>query len=262
MEKEDRGWIVEIFDSIRDISSKLFHRLKEESVSIPNLYEQVWSKLMELPEWTWLLDLYVDESNNQIFAIVSKEGLIYRAEVTLRNDGIDLGELIQVKEVFEPVSNKLLIRRQADGLTRWFLIASSSVLNRSASIDSSKLFDNLIKRSYDSNKFPYLTYYHLGETLKMGMTDWVARDGNLLLASGLFDKDSKIAECMQRAYDDNPEYWGASISFWPLDGHMEQIAEGISVPMYTDGEFEEISILAEKDANCLFTALHSKRKVT
>ena len=96
----------------------------------------------------------------------------------------------------------------------------------------------------------------------MGMTDWVARDGNLLLASGLFDKDSKIAECMQRAYDDNPEYWGASISFWPLDGHMEQIAEGISVPMYTDGEFEEISILAEKDANCLFTALHSKRKVT
>jgi len=66
---------------------------------------------------------------------------------------------------------------------------------------------------------------------------------------------------MQRAYSDNPDYWGASISFWPLDGRMEKIAENVSVPMYTDGEFEEISILAEKDACCLFTALHSKERI-
>jgi hypothetical protein len=258
---KDKNVLRQIFEGLGSLSALIFPALKKESLSFSNLYEQVWAKSAEFPEWVWLIDLFIEESTKQTFALFSKEGLLYTAEIIVENSGISIGELIRVKEVFEPISNNLLIRQQNDGTKRWFLISCSSVLNRSAAIDSTKLFDNLIKRATESSKFPYLTYYHLGDPLKMGMTDWLARDGNLLLSSGTFEKDNPIADCMQEAYEKNPEIWGASISFWPFEGHMEPIMDGVSVPMYTDGEFEEISILKEQDANCLFTALHSNRKV-
>lgn len=258
---EKNKWLTDILSGLKDITGKIFHKLKEDSISIQEVYDKIMIKLSQNEEWTWLIDLFVEDSSNRIFAVFSKEGLLYRSEIFLENSEISIGDLIPLKEANEPISNSILINRQNDGETRWFMIASSNVLNRSASIDSSELFDNFIRRAKDSGKYPYLTYYHLGEVFRMGSTDWLAREDNLLLASGLFDKNNIISDCMQKAYVGDPEYWGASVSFWAIDGRMEQIADGISVPMYTDGELEEISILAEKDANCLFTALHSKRKV-
>jgi hypothetical protein len=262
--QEDPMGLKEIFSAIGKLGGQLFQnrKLKKESVSFSNLYEMVWTATWDLQDWFWLVDLYVEETTGELFALFAKEGLLYKAPITVETSKISIGEIVQVQEVFNPVQNGLMIRNQADGTSRWFLISSSSVLNRSASIDSTQLFDNLVKRCQDTGKYPYLTYYHLGAPLKMGTTDWVARDGNLLLSSGTFEKDNKIAECMKEAYEKDPSYWGASIAFWPYKGQMEPIAEGISVPMYTDGEFEEISILAEEHANCLFTSLYSNGKVT
>ena len=256
----------ELYAGIMSLGSLIFPHTKdpvEESVKLSAIYEQVWMAIMSIPDdsWLWLVDLYIEEETKEIFAVISREGLLYKAAIEVLSDGVSIGELIQVKEVFEPVKEStMLIKRQSDGSVRWFLIASSNVLNRNAAIDSSQLFDSLIKDAYDNNRFPYLTFYHLDEAFKMGMTDWVAREENLLLASGLFD-DSKLGNCMIRAYEEDPSYWGSSISFWPTDGHMETVAENIDVPMYTKGYFEEISILPEKQACCLFTALKSKGKV-
>lgn len=262
--KESTKGLHDLFVSLGDLAGQLFHsgKPKEESISFSSLYEQVWAATWDMDKWYWLIDLYKEDSSDAIFAVFSCEGLLYKAEITVENSKISIGELVQVQEVFEPIKNGFLIENQKDGSSRWFLVSCSSVLNRSASIDSTQLFDNLIKRCEDSGKYPYLTYYHLGEPLKMGVTDWVARSDNLLMASGTFEKDNVIAECMKEAYEKDPSYWGASIAFWAIEGKMEQIAEGISVPMYTDGEFEEISILAEEHANCLFTSLYSNRKVT
>lgn len=260
--KQQKG-LSAIFKQLGELSRNIFHsKLKEESISFSSLWEQVWMASWDLEDWYFLIDLYIEESTGEIFGIFSCEGKLYRASIAIDSSNTAIiGELTQVKEVFEPVENSFLITNMADGGVRWFLIACSSVLNRSASIDSSLLFDNLIKRCNDTGQFPYLTYYHLDEPLKMGTTDWLARDGNLLLMSGLFDEDNEIAECMKRAYADDPEYWGASISFWASEGRMEQIAENIFVPMYTDGTFKEVSILAEEHANCLFTSMYSDRKV-
>lgn len=254
----------EIFVSLGKLGGQLFQssRLKKESTSFSNLYEMVWVATWELQDWYWLVDLYVEEATGELFALFAKDGLLYKALITVEVSKISIGEIVRVQEVFNPVQNGLVIKNQVDGTSRWFLISCSSVLNRSASIDSTKLFDNLIRRCKETGEYPYLTYYHLGEPLRMGITDWVERDGNLLLSSGTFDKDNPIADCMKEAYEKDPSYWGASIAFWPYEGQMEPIADGISVPMYTDGKFEEISILAEEHANCLFTSLYSNRKVT
>ena len=254
----------EVYNLLRQAAEKIFPEVVtapvEDSTSISSLYEQVFYKSMESEEWVWLIDLYVDESKD-MFAIFSKDGLLYKALIEVENSKVSIGELIRVEEVFEPVKeSRMIIQRQKDNSVRWFLVASSNVLNRNGAIDSSKLFDNLVKDAYKNDRFPYLTFWHQGENLKMGMTDWVAREENLLLASGTFD-DGIVAKAMIRAYEEDPNYWGSSISFWPTEGHMEQVAEDIKVPMYTDGYFEEISILPEEQACCLFTALKSKGKV-
>lgn len=262
--QKNRTWMKEAFEKIKELGKLILSNSSEtekDSIAMSNLYYAVSEALMNMDDWVWLVDLYAEESTGEIFAILAKDGLLYRSSVKLNEDqSVEVGEMIQVKEIFEPISNNILIKQQDDGTVRWFLIASSNVLSRNATLNSGELFDNLINRCVESGKYPYITYYHLGEAMKMGITDWVARQDHLLLASGTFD-DSDVAKCMQRAYSDNPSYWGASISFWPLEGKQEEISENVTVPVYTDGELEEISFLAEKDAKCLFTALKVEGKV-
>jgi hypothetical protein len=231
-----------------------------EALSMPDLYNQVGHVISEMIPWTWLVDCYIEEGTGKIFAILAQEGLLYQAPLIVSDTGVEVGELKQVVIDFKPVVNSFRILQNVDGTVRWFLIAASTVINRNGFINSSKLFENLKKRTEESGKYPYLTFFHCGEAMKMGMTDWMNIDGSLFLLSGLFD-DSKQAECMQEAYAIDPAYWGSSISFYPLAGDQLEVAEGVKIPVYIDGEFDEVSILPEKDACCLFTALQSKGKV-
>jgi hypothetical protein len=116
------------------------------------------------------------------------------------------------------------------------------------------LFDNLIQRCESTGKYPYVTFFHLEEAFKMGMVDWVGRSDNLMLASGIFD-ETEIAQAMIEAIESDPEYWGSSICYWPIERMKVEVIPGIEIPVYVDGEFEEISILPEQEANCLFTSL-------
>ena len=259
----DKSFLKEIYEGMKDLAKKLFTNLPvEQSVSMNSIYEQVWNASMSGDDWVWLIDLYMDDSTGNFFAIFSKEGLLYQSKITLNGDIATLGEMVQVSQYFQPtVQNQIVIKRQADSSIRWFLQASSSVLNRNGSIDSTQLYDNMNKKANDSGKYPFLTFCHL-DSMEMGMTDWLERSDNILLASGTFHKDNVIAEHMVKSYEENSGYWGASISFFPSDYQMEQIAEGVKVPMYTDGTYREISVCPEEIACCLFTALHAEGKVT
>jgi len=259
-----------IFNSLRDVLGQVFKELPEnepikvpndQSVSIQNLYEQVWNASMTSEEWMWLIDLYVDESSGTISALFAKEGKLFMAPVTLDVDGAILGEMIQVVEIFEPVKNTFRIKQMKDGSVRWFLLASSTVLNRMGYFNTKSLFDNMNKRAQDTGEYPYLTFYHLGESMKMGTTDWVARDDNILLASGVYYDDDWLADVVRKAQEREPEYWGSSISFWPYEKEKITVSEGVTLDAYTDGEYEEISILPEQDACALLTAMISQRKV-
>ena len=234
-----------------------------DAISMPHLYDRIWSAIMSSEEFMWLVDVFVDDDNsNKLFAIFAKEGLLYRSEIIVENDLVSIGELVRVASVFKPSENTFFINKMAEEGIRWFLISSSSVLARSAVINSRQLFDNLVKRCNETGKYPYLTFFHLGNQFKMGITDWVSRSDNVLIASGLFDKNNSIADAMIVSYSREPEYWGSSISYWALEENRVEIIPGLKIPVYTDGEFEEISILPEKDANCLFTSLKfDQRKV-
>lgn len=256
----------QVYEELKNAAKKVFSAMSESPVeqatSFSGIREQVSYALMDSGDWMWLIDLYVDESNGAMFAISAKEGLIYQSKVTISGDVVTLGDPVQVQQYFQPAQrNKMVIKRQADGTVRWFLQASSTVLNRNGSIDSSQLFDNMNKRAKETGKYPFLTFFHMGEALKMGMTDWLERADNILLASGTYDKGNVFAEHMIKAYEEDPEYWGSSISFYPLEGRMEEISRDVRVPMYTDGEYVEISVLPELAACSLFTALHSEGKV-
>jgi hypothetical protein len=231
----------------------------QEQISMPMIYQQISSKLQEMDEWYWLIDAYVDDSTKQIYCVVAKDGLLYKADVLVDPSGITIGAFIQVQEVFQPVANRFMVKRMEDGSSRWFMISSTAVINRNGAIDSTQLYDNLIRHTEEDKKLPYLAFCHQ-HNLKMGTVDWVARDGFVLLASGMYD-NSELGDAMQRAYAADPNYWGASISFWPLEGHMEEIAKDVVVPVYTDGEFEEITIAPKEIACCILTALQSKERI-
>jgi len=71
--------------------------LKEESISIPHIYEQIYMWAWEQPGWIDLVDIFLEESNQTFFAVFSKDGLLYRAELSITGQEISVGNLLQVK---------------------------------------------------------------------------------------------------------------------------------------------------------------------
>lgn len=231
----------------------------DQSVSMPDLYAAVNSGLHENPDspWQWLVDVYAEPSNGSMFALVSQEGKLYKYPITFTGDDVQLGTAQEVVADFRPVAQSFLISRSTDGSTRWFLRAGTTVINRNGQIDSRQLFDNFILHAKETEHYPYLTFFHLGEVMRMGMTDYLARDEDVLIASGTFDKND-IADAMLRAYAADPAYWGSSVSFMPFAMErmaMVEVSRDITIPVYQDGELEEISILPEKWACAILTAL-------
>jgi hypothetical protein len=202
-------------------------------------------------DYTFLVDVYSDPDAQ--YAILSRGGKLYRADIAISGNDVVLGDLSEVMTTFTPTESRCLVTRQADGRDRWLIVAGTTVLNREAEIDSAELFDNFIRRAKDSGRFPYLTFFHLKEAMRMGQADFLGRDGVAYIASGLFD-DTPLARACAVALQRDRGYWGASNGFYPLAGDMLEVADGIKVPVYTDGEHEEISILPERAACSLFTA--------
>jgi hypothetical protein len=240
---------------------------EERSLSGSDLYNQIYAQSMSLDTWAWLIDLYFEGSD--IFAILAEEGKLYKAAVTLDTgkNSAYLAERATWTEVMQEFvevpqqKSTFMIKRMADGQDRWFLLAGTTILNRNGQIDSSKLFDGMIAKCQSSEyAYPYLTYYHLKEAFKMGMSDFLARDGVVLIASGLFD-DNKVAEAMKQRYAEDPDVWGSSISFMAEPPNKEEVAQGISVDVFDEGYLTEISILKEEDACAVMTALRSTKEV-
>ena len=107
--------------------------------------------------------------------------------------------------------------------------------------------------------FPFLSFYHVGEKINLGRADYVAVDGYTLLMSGTWD-DEPLAQATRRAIEANPDYYGISIGYkyQPESKERLTVSEGISIPVYTDGVLVECSILAEKDAACLYTGAYTE----
>lgn len=210
--------------------------------------------------------LYTD--NARLFAAAILEGVLYRIPVTVDGEGrASMGEWERVIETRQAEGGEAVGRstisiiRQADGRIRWLALACSAVLNRVGEIDSMTLFDNMVRHARELNRYPYLTFYHMGEAMRLGQADYLARDGALYINSGLFD-DTPLARAAIAGLEADPGYWGTSIRYVQLsEPEMVEVVKGINLPVFRDGIQEEVSILAETRAAALLTAIGTAREV-
>jgi len=237
------------------ILRKLFKRFSiSREIPFEKLYISVYDQLYStFDSYVWIIDFYIKESDNSIFAVVSNSGYLYRVAVSMEDEEITLGEPEKI-DLSSTARSSFFISRQKDGSVRWFGIAATSVLNRTAQIDSTQLFDNFIKRA-DKSGYPYLTYLHIQEEGLMGTVDYLVREEKTLLASGVL-AENIFTEALLRTFESGSVDWGLSISFRELaEPESLEVISGISIPVYTDGTLVEISVLAEEIACSLFTNL-------
>lgn len=212
-------------------------------------------------EWQYLVDIYHD--GPEMFALTEVEGRLYRIPVSLVGETVSLGERVQVTEMFPSVETPAQTRvfRQADGRWRWFSVSASAVVNKDGEIDSRALFDNLVQRAEESGDYPYRTFYHRGEAFRTGQTDFLARDGYLLISSGLYD-DGELAALEVAARQESPERWGDSIHYKQIgEPDILRLEGGVELPVYNDGELIEISTLLSQHASGWFTTSRVQQEV-
>lgn len=229
---------------------------------VDQLYRQLDSVMQETGEWVSIQDLYTDDGD--LFAIAVRAGRLYRVSLFVSDGELSLGEWVQVQEAFSPVSaqrSAMTVTRQKDGRYRLVCIAGTAILNRDGEIDSTTLFENFVARAEKSGKYPGFDFFHLREAGRIGQFDYLAVDGPCYIASGLIDDPDKnpLARHAIKKLQAEPEAWGTSIEYWPLEGEMVEVARGIQIPVYTDGENEWISLLPQNEACHLMTAVVTQR---
>lgn len=236
---------------------------KRAAFSMSAVYDAAWELL-----WArgyYFLDAYVDE--NTTYAIGATydgaSGGLFRFPITITADGVEIGAEEPVSMEFMPRSKKgsLNIFRGKDGVVRWTCIAGVTQINRSGQIDSSKLFQGFSERAGTSDPYPYLTFFHCGEKLRMGQADFVAlSDGGIaLLVGGTFDMENELARSMIEAIERDGDFWGVSIGFLPDQAPSVELIGGIPVAIYESGELIECSFLPEHMAASYMTNISVTR---
>lgn len=227
----------------------------ERALSMGDIFRRIWDVIEVKYPMAYLHDVFAEESNT-LFAILSQDGKLYRSEITVTDNEIGLSEWVPVVMEFRPIEMRTntKIIRQADGRARWFSISATSVLNRVGEIDSQALFDSFIAHATSTGEYPYRTFYHKGEAFRTGQGDFLARDGNCYITSGLYD-DSEIARAEQAAIEREPDYWGESIGYLPTSAPQMLDVSGVKIPVYRTGIHKEISTLPEREAANLFTVI-------
>lgn len=209
--------------------------------------------------WLYLQELYFD--SGALYALAGREGKLFRARVTVSADEVvEVGEFEQVTEIFAPVSNQRTVTRvfeQPDGVYRWLSVSATAYLNRVGEIDSRALFDSFVAHAAETGEYPYRTFMHKGEQLRTGQADYLARDGNVYITSGVYDMSSPLAR-IEIAALSNPEVarsWGESIGYQATaQPELETVADGVEVLVYKAGIHREISTCPEMLAAAWFTS--------
>jgi hypothetical protein len=227
---------------------------QKRAISTGQIWEMIYRHFDEIYGWDyWPMDIYFD-ATGMPFCVIATGGKLFRYSIMIEGNEATLGEAIPVAQEFVPTARTTTtIKRQADGRWRWYSVSASSVLNRVGEIDSRELFDSFEAHALETGEYPIRQFYHLGEAFRTGQADFLARDGNLYITSGLYD-ETDIAEMEVKARQKEPDFWGDSIGYLPQKREMLEVAEGVTIPVYKRGINTEISTLPENQAANLFTA--------
>lgn len=232
---------------------------KQRAMHLDVLYDQLWRWASDQLSPYYVVSLYVEESG-ELYALFGRDGRLFRAEVSISDTTINVGELEEVKQEFEPVSrSSFTLRELPNGDVRFFMVAATAVVNRVGEIDSTSLFDNMVRRAEELSFYPRLDVYHLGSLdplFEFGEFDFLARDGVSYIASGIMDGSHPLTKQVLRQYKTNPKSLGASIEYYPIVNAYEDLEiGGATIRAYVDGINTRISILFEQDAAGWFTSM-------
>ena len=234
----------------------------ERAVTLDNLFGQLDLYNYGYQLGGYFVTLYIDQGI--IYALFNVVGNLYRSAIDFTPEGTaTLGEAERVVQEFNPAPvgrSAMSMKRQADGSVRFVMVASTAVINRVGQIDSTRLFDDMIKRAQATGRYPRIDFYHLGEVDPMwefGTVDTLCRDGFAYIASGTFDAGHPLTEAITRAWEADPTAWGASIEYYPILDSCEyiQVARGVEVCVFNAGFNSRIAILPETEAAALFTTI-------
>lgn len=242
-------------DSVYEIAGKE-KPMERQAKSLSEIYYDICEMiyLMDMAEdtYTHIVDFYIDDESKEMFVIVAQNGRLYKIPVGVFGGNVALGvDKYELDLNPERQQRSLTIFRQANGHYRWLSIAGTTALNRSGEIDSKELFDSFIEHINKTGEYPILNFYHQGDNSRLGIADYVARDENVYIASGIFD-DNEFGRAAAKGIENKPDYWGNSIEFMAYEGDVARFVTNdnvkISIPVYTRGINTAISILPESVA--------------
>ena len=233
---------------------------KERALSLSDTFsrisEAVYFARLEDGQISQVLDIYMEEDDQErMFAIVVTDGQLYRQDVLLvTRDEVILAppkKLSMEARALKNENHLTKVYRTTSGELRWLSIASTSALNRDGEIDSRQLFDSFKAYIDETGEYPILNFWHQGEASRLGIADYVNRDDNLYIASGVFD-DTPIGRAAAAGVAREPDYWGNSIEFTAFDGDLIRVVSrdnvSITIPVFTSGVNTAISLLPESVA--------------
>lgn len=237
--------------SIYELAGKEAPKGAERAVSMPEVYMGTAKALEESD--AYLVDVFTDDGG-QMYAIANQDGALFRVPLTIADGSVEIGELEPVQMEFAPRAERgLTVTRQADGRYRWVAVACTAILNRVGEVDSRALFENFVKRIAAGEPMPLVDFWHMNGS-EFGVADYVDWDGYALIASGLFD-DAEVGRAAAEGIARDPTYWGTSIKYRPKAGERVEVANGVRIPVYTDGVLLRVSILPESKAASLYTTI-------
>lgn len=235
------------------------------------MFDQVAQQLME---WTYaepgrpyFMTFYLEQG--ALYGLFNDAGQLSRAAIDVDSDGqtLTIGDMQPVVHEFTPIARSSFYTvRQADGRTRFFMVAGTAIINRVGEIDSTKLYDDMIRRAEETGFYPKLDFYHLGEIdplFEFGQFDYLAREGVVYVGSGLFDEGHPLTSATERALKRNGEKWGASIEYYrPQNRGIEYVdlGNGLEIAAYTEGLNTRISLLPEVAAAAWFTSMYMEKR--
>lgn len=235
--------------------------INQRSLMLCDVEQQVAAWTYAEPDRPWLNSFYLERG--VFYGLFSSRGQLFRAAIDVGTDGhtVEIGTMESVMHQFTPVSRSLFTtQREDDGRTRFFMVAGTAVVNRIGEIDSTKLYDDMIRRAEETGFYPTLDFWHLGDVdpaFEFGQFDYLARDGVVYVGSGLLLPGHPLAIALEDALQRDAEYWGASIEYYrPQERGIEYIRFGeLEIPVLTEGLNTRISVLPERAAASWFTQL-------
>lgn len=241
--------------NVKGFLSRIFNKKEsaERMQPLGEFYYAVWDTIQAKDEQAYLNDIFIEDDGTML-AIIAAEGKLFKSTVTYQNGSVSMSEWVEVEIAFPEVAqSRTTIHRTKDGKVRWLSVSGSTVLNRSGQIDSKSLFDSFVAHIEETGEYPVRMFCHCGEQYVTGQCDFVARDENLLITSGVYN-DTELAQREIKSRENDPEYWGESIGF-QSDTFPEyvELAQDIKVPVFTKGVLHEISAVPEVYAAAWFT---------